>query len=460
MIRPILTTALVLCIPGFAAATSPADTTRASLLGDAILSNQGYELLETLTTRFGHRMAGTEGNTRSMDFLEGELRSLGITTRRETFTVPGWTRGDDRVTLLDPGPRPVRAVAIGYVNAHEPVEAGLVFIGSRNFGNLNADDTRGKIGVAAPNMRFTHRDYETLVDTYGLRGMLLINRVNGGQLLARTGNLDGIPTPLPVYSITAEEGSWMVRQLEDGSDLRVLIETESRSSDIEVDNLIAVFPGRSDQVVVVGGHFDSWDLGQGALDNGVGVAQLFDLARLLNTHSVVNEHTVEIAWFNAEEWGLWGSIDYTERHDLSAVRAMLNLDMVGDPIAVNAMGFDELVPFLETWSESLGAWDFRKEVANKTWLGSDHHPFILNGVPSITFNAPFDPEDVRYYHDFGDTFDKVDRVMLARSTALVALLTYELANDTESGVRNYSPQETAELFRKAGLVDLAKQLGG
>lgn len=453
MIRLILTIVILLCQPRFAAAIAPADSIRVSLLGDAILNNHGYELLRTMTTRFGHRMAGTEGNVLSMELLEAELKALDITTRRETFTVPGWTRGNDRVTLLGPVARPVRAAAIGYVNPHEPVEADLVFIGSRDFSNLESKDTKGKIGLAAPNLRFSHRDYETLVDSYGLKGMLLINRVNGGQLLARTGNQDGIPTPFPVYSITAEEGGWMARQLEDGSAVRVAIETESRSSEIEVDNLVAVFPGRSDQVVVVGGHIDSWDLGQGAIDNGVGVAQLFDLARLLKTHSPVNEHTVEIVWFNAEEWGLWGSIDYTERHDLSAVRAMLNLDMVGDPIAINAMGFDELVPFLETWSDGLGAWRFQKKVANKTWLGSDHHPFILKGIPSITFDAPLDPAAVRYYHDFSDTFEKIDSVMLARSTALIALLTYELANDTESGIRAYSPEETRELFRKAGLAE-------
>jgi Zn-dependent M28 family amino/carboxypeptidase len=239
----------------------------------------------------------------------------------------------------------------------------------------------------------------------------------------------------------------------------VAIETKSGASEIEVDNLVAVLPGRSEQVIVVGGHFDSWDLGQGAIDNGLGVAQLFDLARLLQAHSPINEHTVEIVWFNAEEWGLWGSIDYAERHDLTAVRAMLNLDMVGNPIAINAMGFDELVPFLESWSESLGAWDFRRKVANKTWMGSDHHPFILKGVPSITFNAPIDHEDVRYYHDFGDTFDKVDPIMLARATALVALLTHELANDTASGIRNYSQEETAELFRKAGLAERMQKAG-
>lgn len=436
-----------------------ADRVRESLLGDAILHNDGYQLLETMTTDFGPRMAGTEGNIRSMALLEQELNSLGIETRRETFTIPGWIRRDDRVSLPAPVDRTLRATALGYVDAHEPFDAALVVVGSRDFETLDAAETSGRVGLAAPNIKFSQSDYETLANDYGIRGMLLINRVNGGQLLARVGNHDGDPLPFPVYSITVEEGRWIERRLESGLEVRVEIETRSECTPIEVDNLVAVLPGASDQVVVVGGHFDSWDLGQGAMDNGLGVAQLFDLARLLKAHSTTNEHTVEIVWFNAEEWGLWGSIDYANRHDLARVRAMLNLDMVGNPIAVNAMGFDELVPFLESWSESLGAWDFGKPVANKTWLGSDHHPFILKGVPSITFNAPIDPDDVRYYHDFGDTFDKIDPLMLARASALVALLTHDLANDTDSGIRNYSPEETADLFRQAGLADKLKKAG-
>lgn len=457
--RLIPTASASLALLACGALSASADPIPDSLLGDAILHNNGYELLETMTTSFGPRLAGTEGNIRSMNLLEQELQHLGIETRRETYTIAGWTRRDDRVTLLTPVGRDLRATALGYVNAHEPFDANLVIIGSRDFETLEVAETRGKVGLAAPNIKFSQSDYETLANDYGLSGMLLINRVNGGQLLARVGNHDGDPLPFPVYSITVEEGRWIERQLKADLDVRVEIETRSGCGPIEVDNLVAVLPGASDQIVVVGGHFDSWDLGQGAMDNGLGVAQLFDLARLLQTHSATNAHTVEIVWFNAEEWGLWGSIDYAERHDLTRVKAMLNLDMVGNPIAINAMGFNELVPFLESWSESLGAWDFGKPVANKTWLGSDHHPFILKGVPSITFNAPIDPDDVRYYHDFGDTFEKVDPLMLARATALVALLTYDLANDTESGIRNYSPEETANLFRKAGLAERLKKAG-
>jgi Zn-dependent M28 family amino/carboxypeptidase len=193
------------------------------------------------------------------------------------------------------------------------------------------------------------------------------------------------------------------------------------------------------------------------MDNGLGVAQLLEAARLLRTHSPGLTHTVEFVWFDAEELGLWGSRAYAERHiprdGDTSIRAMLNLDMVGTPIGINAMGFDALVPVLEDATESLGAWRFSQPVANKTWLGSDHHPFIERGVPASTFNAPIDPETVRYYHDFADTIDKIDRYELARASAVVALVTRVLAMDTADGLRRLTPQETVALFQNAGVEE-------
>lgn len=434
-------------------------TVRNLIAGDAVLGNQGYALLRHLTTRFQGRMAGTPGNAEAMDCQEERLRQLGVQTRRESFPVPGWRRGTDRVTAVAPLQRPLRAAALGYVDAHPPLRAGLAWVGNTDFDGMDPRALRGRLGLAAPHLRFSHSEYRRLADEFGLVGVLLVNRVDGGQLLARTANLEGLPAPLPVYSVSAEDGCWLQALHSDGAEVAVEIETTSACVDITTENLIAAFPGKSGQKIVLGAHFDSWDLGQGALDNGLGVAQLFDVARLLQIHSPVNEHAVEIVFFNAEEWGLWGSRDYVRRHDMDGVRAMLNLDMVGCPAALNAMGFDELVPLLKNFSIGLGSWALKPEIANKTWLGSDHHPFILEGVPSITFNAPINPERVRYYHDFADSFDKVDAEALGRATAIAALLVYELANDARSGLRRYRADEVASLFRAAGLEKQMRKTG-
>ncbi len=423
--------------------------------------NEGaYHLLKELSDQFGPRMIGTREHAKSLDYLEAELNALGIQTRRQDFEFPGWIRGEADVRLLEPMKRPIRAIALGYTDRFDGVTGEVAYAETHDLEKLDLEALQGKILLLRANVTFTSEELETLAEKHGVKGALLTNRVGGGQVLARTANRHGIPNPFPMFSITQEEGLWMQRQLESGQNLEIRLSTTSQNEEMIATNLIATLPGRSEDKIIIGGHFDSWDLGQGAMDNGLGVAQVFEVARLLKTHSPGNEHTIEFIWFDAEEFGLWGSRYYAEVADLDPVRAVVNLDMVGEPIGVNAMGFDGLVPVLEAYQENLGGWTFDRKVANKPWLGSDHHPFVMKGVPTITYNAPIAADDVRYYHDLADTFDKVDRETLARASAIVALLIYNLANDTGTRVPRLSEEATAKLFRDAGLEERMRRRGG
>jgi Iap family predicted aminopeptidase len=426
---------------------------RDRILGEAILGGGAYSFLETIADTYGPRMIGTEGHRLSLDYLESSLQELGIETRRQAFAFPGWFRGETSVELLGPVSRPLRAIAMGYVGTFTGVEGELAFVSSKDISEFDEEAIQDRILLVRRNVSYSLEDMRTLASEHGVKGMLYINRVRGGQLLARAANRAGEATPFPVIAVTQEEGLWMKRLLENEETVEVRISTENELKEFTGENLIATLPGESGERVILGGHFDSWDLGQGAVDNGLAVAQMYEVARLIGKHSPQLRHTIEFVWFDAEEVGLWGSYHYADAVELSDVRAMVNLDMVGRPIAINAMGFDGLVPVLENYAESLGAWKFDKPVANKPWLGSDHLPFILKGVPSITFNAPLDPEDVRYYHDFADTMDKVDPLMLGESTALIGLLMHHLANDEGDRVPQLSEEETAEMFRTAGLEE-------
>lgn len=422
-----------------------------NIVGDALLNQEAYSFLATMITRYGHRLAGTPGNDRSLDYLQKELEYLGVEVHRESFQHPGWVRGDDRAILIQPENRPLRSITLGYVDRQKPVEAPVALLRSIDLETLDPKALDGRIILVPSSLRLNQAKFLRLANDFGVCGALLMNRVNGGQLLARVANHDGEAPPFPLFGITREDGLRLQAQLEVDIPVVVRLETRSQIKPMSSENLVAVLPGESDERIVLGAHFDSWDLGQGAMDNGLGVAQLFEVARLLQKHSPKNAYTVTIVFFNAEEWGLWGSRRYVEAHRESPIRVMVNLDMVGEITGVNAMGFDELVSVLESFSSRLGALKFSRNLANKTWLGGDHHPFILEGIPAITFYAPIPAEDVRYYHDAADTLDKVKPALLAKSSAISALLIHHLANDTESDYRRYSREETATLLRKAGL---------
>jgi Zn-dependent M28 family amino/carboxypeptidase len=316
-------------------------------------------------------------------------------------------------------------------------------------------DAAGKIGLLAPNTAQPSRLIQAAAVKHGLRGILFTDRVAGGQLLARTGSFNGDPLQVPVYAITQEEGRWMVRLLERGKIVTVSLHTRSSCQWVETANIVVTFPGRTADTIVVGAHFDSWDLGQGATDNGIGTAEVFALAKVLHARAPQNLRTVELVWFNGEEEGLFGSRFHAPTLKDRPVAAMLNLDMLGFPLSVNALGYDELVPVLERFNASLGERKLKQGVSNINWFGSDHTPFQLEGIPVITMGGRIEPDVVRYYHDFADTVEKVDPRMIPEATATVAALVYRLANEPGLAVTRRTRAETAELFRK---FDLEKRL--
>lgn len=429
-----------------------------AIYAGAIADSAGHDYLTRLCDDFGGRLTGSANNWAAMERTAAELKALGIEARLEKFKMPGWVRGDDEVTLLAPIERRLRAVALSYTNPHAPFEAEVVDIGdgrAEDIAQLKAP--AGKIGLLSPNTSVPRGQYEKAAVKAGMKGIIWINRVNGGQLLARTGSFQGEPLQIPIYNVTQEEGFWLRRLLERGQTVRVRLHTRSHCQEIETANIVATLPGRTADTIVVGAHFDSWDLGQGAMDNGTGTAQVFAIAKVLKEHAPVNQRTIEFVWFNGEEQGLWGSRVHAPTLKGRPVAAAINLDMVGFPLAVNSLGYDDLVPVLERYNESLGDKKLKQGVTNITWFGSDHTPYQLEGIRSITFAGVIPPESVRYYHDFADTIDKLDPKLIPEATAAVATLVYRLANEPGLTTARVSAKDTEALFRK---FDLQKRMQG
>ncbi len=416
-----------------------------------------HEFLAHLCDDFGARLTGSAANAAAMDRLADTLRDLGLKPEKVPFTMPGWERGADRVDLLVPVARSLRVAAIGYTQPHAAFEAACVDIGNGRPTDYPQEDVAGKVGVLASGTPLQAREIVEAATARKLRGILFVDREDGGQLLARTGSFLGQPLPLPIYSIAQEEGRWLERLLARGAPVRVRMETKSHCRTVETANLLVRLPGRGAERIIVGAHFDSWDLGQGAMDNGLGVAQLYALALALRDTPL--EHTVELAWFNGEEQGLWGSRHQAAQLGATPVVAMLNLDMVGPPVAVNALGDDSLVPALERWHAKFGATRLPKGVENINWVGSDHTPYQLAGVRALTFDAPIPRESVRYYHDFADTIDKVSPKLLDDSIATIADLVRTLAQDESLHAARRSPEETKDLFTRFGLEKRLRATG-
>jgi Iap family predicted aminopeptidase len=417
-----------------------------------------HGFLQQLCDDFGGRLTGSVNNRAAMDWLAQELRGMGLQPHKDPFAMPGWERGDDRVEMIAPLARPLRVASLSYTQPHPAFESTVVDIGNGRPTEYPRNSVGGQIGLLAAGTPLQVREIVAAANARQLRGILFVNREGGGQLLARTGSFTGEPLPLPVYSVAQEEGEWIQRLIARGIAVRVRMETKSKCRPIETANLVVRIPGRQASRIVVGAHFDSWDLGQGAMDNGLGIAQLYALAQSLAGKTL--HHTVEIVWFNGEEQGLWGSRHSAARLGDASIVAMINLDMVGGPIAVNALGDDSLVPALERWHSARGdEGRLPRGVENINWAASDHTPFQLAGVRTITFNAPIPRESVRYYHDFADTIDKVTPKLIDDSSAIVADLVRTLANDDTLAAFRRSPEETEQLFTRFGLERRMRGMG-
>lgn len=401
------------------------------LLSFSYFNNRGYEVLRRICDEAGGRLAGTIENEKALNILIEEGKKDSLSIRLEKFEMPGWLRSEDSVVLTFPKSRRLRAVGLGFNERSELIDETEVIYASygykEDYDGLNALNKIVLVTQERPKNKEELLRYEAIeiAAKQGARAILFINDKSGGLVLAGVGNFQGTSNPIPAFSITFEDGSRLKRLVEKGITPKIRLKSNSFCVPIESYNAICTIEGKSRRKVVIGAHFDSWDLGQGAVDNGVGIAVLYEIAR--NLRRIKNfDRTIEIVWFNGEELGLWGSKRYAEQHK-NEVDLMINLDMPGTPRGFNAMGFDILKTALDSIAKNLSGLDLNQGVVSSPWTNSDHMYFMFEGIPCITLIGYMDEPMYRHYHDFGDTFDKVNKRYISDASAVVSILAFEFS---------------------------------
>ncbi len=447
-----------------------------TIIGSAYTGNLSYDMLERLTDEAGGRVVGSRENEQALNILTEELRAVGCSADFERYSIPGWRRGHDVLRMTSPAVRDLRCVALGYVDATTGFEAPLVYADrgyAEDYEPLDANgklDASGKLDVDGKIVLVTQKRAKgkeqilrsealEIAAAHGASGIVFMNHKQGHRTLMGMGNFHGDPTSIPAFSITWEEGMRLRRLMDRKIPVTMYMEVTSECLEINTANVVITLPGKSDEKVVVGAHFDSWDTGQGAIDNGIGTAILFDMARIFQTHFPENKRTIEFVWFNGEEMGLWGSKRYIEMHRDDNIVAMINMDMTGSPRGFNAMGNEAFIPMLEKLVRQLPGFDLSRGVVSNPWTNSDQQPFFMHGVPVFTLQAHLDEMMVKYYHAFGDTFDKVNKKYLSEATAVLGVLTWELANNPDLVFHRRNEQETIEWLRKHKLEKRLKKQG-
>ena len=408
----------------------------ARALGRAWLDETPWTLLTRLTELDG-RLGGHPGERRAATLVADTLQRAGVRdVTEQSFEMNRWDRhgADLAVTVPDRGvERSFEAVALPYSPAVE-TDAPLVDVGHATPAELDRADVAGAVVVAdtatpAGFDRPYHRDEKAArAAAAGAEGFVFVNHVPGQ--LPPTGSLGfGAEAPLPGLGVSKETGAWLREYADEGGRARVRIdaETEPGTSHNVVGTLGPDDPDGDGEVVVLA-HFDAHDVGEGALDNGCGVATLAGIVVILADLPL--QRRVRVAAVGSEELGLLGSRALADRLVPTAVHAVVNVDGAGRYRDLNALthGSDALAELVERVVGEVG---HPVDTETRPHPYSDHWPFLQAGVPALQLHSD-DPNadgpwDRGWTHTRADTRDKTDRRNLRTHAMLGALLVRAVA---------------------------------
>ncbi|MBI4563269.1 MAG: M20/M25/M40 family metallo-hydrolase [Planctomycetes bacterium] len=436
------------------------------IFGSSALDSEAFEILRHLCDRIGHRLTGTDNGRRAEEYVLERLRAYGLKAHHEEFELLLWERGDLAVEVVEPTRRRLDAIALGNTPSAD-VKGVVVDVGygtPAEFRNAGAS-VQGKIALvksgAPPGHRSVHRSEKmTLSRQNGAIAMVMINGTPGNVPQAGTCAL-GELAPIPGLCVSKEEGEWISRVAAE-QPVTMSISAKARSGKGTARNVIGDLPGTTAEVVMIGAHLDSWDLAQGAIDNGTGSAIVLEAARLLAQLRKPPRRTIRVALFMGEEFGLWGSKAYLKRHAdaREEIVCLGNFDMEGKPVGFQLYGCDEGLPYFKELARDLRHMGMSPDaVTSKMGLHSDHQPFMLAGIPAWGLRSPLDEDQAKYYHTAGDTFDLAKEEYLRDAAAVVAATVWDLANAETLSLRALSKEEVIARLERDGLKEALELTG-
>lgn len=424
---------------------SPAFT---KINADVQSNSQAYQNLKKQIETIGHRLTGSENGSKVEQFTYDIFKSYGFDVKFQPFEVESWSRktinveiGADKNALSK-----VKAVTL----AHSPVSAnvtGQIVDAGNGLEKdylANPGKFKGKIALiylgvlpgSAEGTKTLHRSEKTALATkYGAIGVIIINTVKGGTLLTGTASVTGKLIPIPAVCIGLEDGMALKESLKSKEQFAKL-EMTNFSGLIKARNVVATLKGTElpKEKIVVGGHLDSWDLADGALDNGIGSFAIIDMARTLKKLGANNKRTIEFVMFMGEEQGLLGSRAYVreakQNNTLNQVKFMLNFDMTNNPKGFGSSRA-EMKDLFTQWGSEVSKIDAGFTNAYRTGAGlhSDNQPFMMQGIPTGGGTGGQLPNNGgQFYHSDGDSFQLVDEQELKNTVRYGAMLAYALAN--------------------------------
>lgn len=417
----------------------------ARLLEAAISQRGAAGYAQHLADRIGPRLAGSPGERAAVAWAVDAIRSLGLEAWEEPVMVPVWRRGEESAWIRSPVEQRLVITALGGSPPTPPAGLSAEIVEAHSIPALKAlgaSSVRGRVVLFNRIMESGLPGYSAVV---GLRtdgpseaarlGAVasLVRSIGTGQSrLPHTGSVVYSPDSpaIPAAAISAEDAELVHRLLAAGSNVRVALTLGCGPAvDLPGANVVAELRGRThpEEVVLIGAHLDSWDLGTGALDDAAGVGMVIDTLRLLASNGFVPRRTVRAVLFANEENGLRGGQGYAKAHAFELDRHVVAIEAdagAGRPLGLSVHAGTEGTKAVADLAGLL----LERPVIREEVGGADIEPLAAAGVPLLGLIQ----DESRYFdwhHTAADTFDKIDPRALAESTAFLATIAYILAED-------------------------------
>ena len=425
----------------------------ARILAAARVDRGAFQKLTQLCDGIGNRLSGSEGLEHAIVWAQAVLRADGlVNVRAEPVEVPKWQRGRESLELLTPRPMPLTMLGLGssVATPAEGITAEVVVVHDEQELKAQANAVRGKIVLFDNAMpAYSPEKGAQYGETVRFRGhgaamasklgavAVLVRSVTAHSLATpHTGNTryeDGV-VPIPAAAIATEHAALLARLVVAGEKVTVRLRMEAHSEGVaQSANVLAELPGRErpEEVVVIGGHLDSWDVGQGAHDDGAGCVMAMQAVALLKQLGLQPRRTIRVVLWTNEENGLAGGKAYARVHADELVKTVAALEADSGAFRPEAL----TVEMADEAQQVLAAQQLHDLVQllprmplaiHQSGSGADVSAMKIGSVPLVGLvmesSTYFD-----YHHTAADTLDKVDPVLLAEGEGLFAALAWTLA---------------------------------
>jgi hypothetical protein len=422
-----------------------------ALRDQAMRDTIAYELVESLTMEVGPRSAGSPGDAAAVAWAVQMMQGLGFqNVRTEEVLVPHFDRGSISADITAPFPQSLVVTSLGG-SPGTPVDgihAEVVRVESLNeLRALTSDDLAGKIafvdhvmerakdgGGYSAASRIRKCGHSAAAER-GALATIIRSAGTSTHRVPHTGNIlpYSIPASIPAAALANADADLLTYQIKTGEPVTIRLHSTAQNlPKMTSANVIGEIPGRgaqADEIVLLGAHLDSWDLGTGAIDDGAGVAIVTAAAKLILDHGDVPRRTIRVVLFANEETGSVGARQYSANHAAVIDKHIIGLEadfgagrvwQFSSRVAEDALTIiDEIHALLEPIGLERGD--------NTASGGGDLRPMRKAGMPVFGFT-----QDGTYYFDYhhtpDDTLDKIDRDDLNQNVAAYVTAAFIAAN--------------------------------